>query len=322
MEANRATMTVEDNAERAERAVRLLVANGVTAIRSHADTTLDNGLRSIEALARVRERVADLVDLQIVALVSWPITGPAGADQRALLREALGAGADVVGGCPHLEDDPGAANEVLLDIAADAGRQIDLHTDETLDAGILGLRDLAALVARSGFAHGVTASHCVSLGVQPADVQDAVADEVAAAAVSVVTLPQTNLYLQGRAHRVASPRGLTALGALLGAGANVAGGADNLQDPFNLVGRGDPLETAALLVMAGHLSPEQAYHAVSTAGRVALGLPEVTIEPGQPAELLAIRASTLRDAIASASADRVVVHRGRVVSRTRVLTDA
>src|SRR5262249_21638884 len=127
MEANRATMTVEDNAARAERAVRVFVANGVTAIRSHADTTLDNGLRSIEALALVRERVGDLVDLQIVALVSWPITGPSGADQRALLRDALQAGADVVGGCPHLEDDPGAANEVLLEIAADTGRQIDLH---------------------------------------------------------------------------------------------------------------------------------------------------------------------------------------------------
>jgi cytosine deaminase len=321
MEASRAGLTVEDNAERAERALRLLIANGTTVVRSHADTTLANGLRSIEGLAKARERVADLVDLQIVALVSWPIVGPSGADQRALLRDALAAGADVVGGCPHLDDDPSGANEVLLDMAAEAGRMIDLHTDETLDPGVLGVRDLAARVAKSGFPHAVTASHCVSLGVQPLDVQEAVAEEIATAGVSVVTLPQTNLFLQGRDHIVAVPRGLTALRPLLSAGANLAGGADNLQDPFNLVGRADPLETAALLVMAGHLTPDEAYHAVSVAARVALGLPPVAIEPGAPAELLAVRANTLREAVASAPPDRVVIHRGRIVSRTRVLSE-
>ena len=59
--------------------------------------------------------------------------------------------------------------------------------------------------------------------------------------------------------RVHTPRGLTALLALSKAGVNVAAGADNLQDPFNLVGKGDPLETAALMVMAGHYLPAAAY---------------------------------------------------------------
>ena len=321
MEANRTTLTVEDIAERAERAAHLLVANGATAIRSHADTVSGHGLRSVEGLAEARRRLGDTVELQIVALVGLQVTGAKGAYHRALLRDALDAGADVVGGCPHLDDDPEGANDVLLTIAADAGRMVDLHTDETLEPTVLGLRDLAARVAKTGFPHGVTASHCVSLGVQPRDVQRAVADEAAAAGVSVVTLPQTNLYLQGRDEPVATPRGLTALGPLLAAGVNVAGGGDNLQDPFNLVGRGDPLETAALLVMAGHLLPDQAYQAVSDAGRAALGLPPVRIEPGAPAELLAVRAESVREAIASAPADRVVVHRGRVVSRTTVASE-
>jgi cytosine deaminase len=321
MQAGRHTLTVDDIVDRAERAVRLLVANGVTAIRSHADTMSGHGLRSVEGLVEVRRRVADLVDLQIVALMSWPVTGTAGAEHRALLRDALAAGADVVGGCPHLDEDPEAANEVLLEIAAGSGRRVDLHTDETLDPAVLGLRDLAARVVKSGFSHGVTASHCVSLGMQPVDVQREVAGEVAAAGISVVTLPQTNLFLQGRDTPVAMPRGLTAIRALRDAGATVAGGADNLQDPFNLVGRGDPLETAALLVMAGHLQPDEAYEAVSGASRTALGLPRVAVEPGCPAELLAVRAQTVREAIGSAPADRVVIHRGRVVSRSRVVTE-
>jgi cytosine deaminase len=322
MEANRHTLTVDDIAERAERAARLLVRSGVTAIRSHADITLVHGLRSVQGLARARECLRDIVDLQIVALVSWPITGPEGAELRDLLRAALEIGADVVGGCPHLEGDPSEANATLLGIADDHDRLVDLHTDETLDPTVLGLRDLAARVAKDRAPGTVTASHCVSLGMQPPEVQEAVADEVAAAGVSVVTLPQTNLYLMGRDRPVATPRGLTALRPLLDAGVNVAAGADNLQDPFNLVGRADPLETAALLVMAGHVAPEEAYTAVSRASRAALGLPATGVVPGAPAELLAVRATSLREAIAAASHDRVVVHRGRVVSRTRVVQEA
>ena len=103
MLAAEALLDVDDIIEPAERAARLMARNGFHAVRTHADTTLENGLRSVEALAEVRRRVADVIDVEIVALCSWPITGTAGADQRALLRYALGAGADLVGGCPHLE---------------------------------------------------------------------------------------------------------------------------------------------------------------------------------------------------------------------------
>ena len=108
--------------------------------------------------------------------------------------------------------------------------------------------------------------------MQERDAQLRIAAELAEAGVAVITLPQTNLYLQGRSHPVATPRGLTALRPLLDAGVTVAAGGDNLQDPFNLVGRGDPLEAASLLVAAGHLLPEEALAAVSGSARAAMGL--------------------------------------------------
>jgi cytosine deaminase len=194
-------------------------------------------------------------------------------------------------------------------------RPIDLHTDETLDANRLDVLDLAEAVRHTGYDLGATASHCVSLGMQTPGRQAEVAEVVAEAGVAVVTLPQTNLFLQGRQHPTGTPRGLTALRPLLAAGATLAAGGDNLQDPFNLVGRGDPLEAASLLVAAGHLRPEEAYQAVSNASRVALGLPPVEVVPAAPAELLAIRACSVREAIAFAPADRIVIHRGRVVAR-------
>jgi cytosine deaminase len=154
----------------------------------------------------------------------------------------------------------------------------------------------------------------VSLGVQTEAVQRRVAEVVARAGISVVVLPQTNLYLQGRNHPVSTPRGLTAIGALRAAGVNVCAGADNVQDPFNLVGKGDPLETAALMVMAGHYLPVDAYEACSTSVRHALGAPPVHLRAGSPAELVAVRAGSVREAIAFQPADRITIHRGRVVA--------
>ncbi len=313
--AHKATLSALDIAQRARRAAIMLVANGTTAIRTHVDVTTDIGLLALEALLAVRHDLADLVDLQLVALVGSPLTGNAGAEQRALLRAALDAGADVAGGCPHLDDDPDGATDLVLDAAASAGVPVDLHADETLDPTKLAVAHLAHVVA-SGFAHPVTASHCVSLGVQPVEVQAAVAEAIAAAGIAVVTLPQTNLFLQARDRPVAAPRGLTALRALLDAGAVVAGGGDNLQDPFNPMGRGDPLEIASLLVTAGHLLPAEALWAVSGAGRLALGLPAVTITAGAPAELVALASSGVRHAMGTAPGDRLVIHRGRVVCRS------
>ena len=311
-------LTVEDFARRARAAALRLLSSGCTAIRSHVNVGGPSGLRAVEALVKVRHELAPIMDVQLVALIGSP-TDP------GLLREALDMGVDIVGGCPHLDIDPIGCLDTTVGIAAERGLSVDLHMDETLDPAALWVRDLARLVGppTTRWAPGVTvtASHCVSHGMQDEATQHAVAEELALADVAVVTLPQTNLFLQGRGVATAQPRGLTGLHALLDAGVTVAGGADNLQDPFNTVGRADPLETAALLVMAGHLSPAAAYGAVTAASRRAMGLPPVTLSVGSPAEVLAVRAPGLRAAIADAPGDRMVFARGRLVARSETRTE-
>jgi cytosine/creatinine deaminase len=310
------SVPLHDFTDRAVQAALLGLANGATAIRTHVGIYETVGTKAVEGLLEARDRLAGLVDLQLVAL-NVRLTGPECADMRAMLRAAMEMGADVVGGCPHLDPDPVAYHDLTLSLAAEFGRPLDLHTDETLNPAMLHLPHLADLIAETGFSHGATASHCVSLGVQPPEVATHIAARVAAARVAVVCNPQTNLYLQARGQRSAPVRGLTALRPLLEAGVTVAGGGDNLRDPFNPLGRADPLETASLLVTAGHFTPEEAYAAVSSGARAAMGLPEVQVAVGFPAELLAVQASSLGEAIAGGTS-RVVIHQGRVVSRTTI----
>jgi len=316
IEAARHRITEADTEMRAERAARLIAANGATAIRTHADLTEANGLTSIKALLRVRDRLADIVRIEVFALCGWPSIGDSGTQQRELVREAVALGIDGIGGCPHLEDDPVAANDNFLAMAAEAGLPVDLHTDETLDPTRFALEDLADRVLRTGFPHRVAASHCVSLVMQPEAVQQRVAKKLATAGISVIALPSTNLFLQGREHSVGTPRALTPVNVLRAAGVNVAAGADNLQDPFNPVGRGDCLETAALMIMVGHVLPPDAYTMVTGAVRRIMGLQPAGTSPGNVADLVILPAATVREAIAFAPSGRIVIRSGQIVSGT------
>lgn len=306
--------TPEDIADRATEALELLLANGATAVRTHVN--IGAGKEALQAVREARSRMEGLLDVQIVALTSNPITGPEGRENRRALAVALEVGVDLIGGCPHLDPDGTTLMTDAFAAASDAGIGLDLHVDEMLDPEVLYLRELVRMVHDTGFAHPVTASHCVTLGLQPPDVQAAVSREVADAGVSVVTLPQTNLFLQGRNHPTATPRGLTAINALRQAGALVCAGADNVQDPFNLVGRSDPLETASLLVMAGHRLPDEAFRMVGADARACLGLPSAEPVVGAVADLVAIDAPSVRGAIADAPMARKVFHRGKLVATT------
>jgi cytosine/creatinine deaminase len=300
-----------------------MVLHGTTAIRTHVGVGADGGgTVALEALVRLRSDLVrrGLADLQIVAMIPLPATGP---NARRLIETCVAAGADAIGGCPYRDPDPMAAARLALEMAADLGVAVDLHTDETLDPDVLTVADLPRLAADISVAGGITASHCVSLGAQGPDVQKQVAVGLAGAGIGVVTLPQTNLYLQGRGVTSGQPRGLTALRALIDAGVVVGGGADNVRDPFCRLGRLDALETASLLVLAGHLSPADAWTACSAGARQVMGLASPSgmgwaVRPGARAELLAVEGADLTSALATAGPRRVVVHRGAVVARTTV----
>jgi cytosine/creatinine deaminase len=301
-----------DVRRRAELTLTEMVANGTTVVRTHVDLLPGrHPLTAVRALLALREDWRDRIDLQVVPLLfEWT--------PEELALEAVAAGVDLVGGCPHLASDPVQETRRLVLLAERCGLGLDLHVDESLDPAASSLSVLAGLVLERGFPHSVTASHCVSLGQLSPEELTTVVAAVAAAGIQVVVLPQTNLYLQGRGVTHCQPRGLTAVAALTAAGITVAGGGDNIADPFNPMGRADALETASLLVTAGHLPVASVFEAVSASARRLAGCAPAGLEPGRRADLLAIRAATLADAIGRAPVERIVWRAGRVVARTTV----
>ena len=313
LEAVRSTITHDDIVDRAMRAVQLMSRNGVTSIRTHADTTISGGLSSVLALLEVKEKSSHFMDVQVAMLLEWPVTGTAGKEHQALARDAISAGIDVVGGCPHLDPDPRGAVEFLLGLATDTGLPLDLHADENMRSDSSDLEHLADIVITENFSHQMNASHCVALSTKSEIDIDRVSEKVAAAGITITALPQTNLFLQERGVSSNPARAITPIHRLQHAGVVVAAGADNLQDPFNLVGRGDPLEIASLLMVSAHVTAPEALQMISTNAHQAVHGATNSLSVGAPANFVALPAANLRESIAMGPPDRIVVYGGVVL---------
>ena len=308
----------EDFIGRCRATLDRLILAGVLSVRAQLNVGEGVGTRHLELVHEAAAPYREFIDLQLTAMVHTPITGSDGAANRAALRAALEWGADVVGGCPHLDADPHGMIEIVMTAAAEAGLPVDLHTDETLDPAMFSLPHMAEQAERLGLQGRVTASHCVSLSMQSGATQHETARRLAAAGISVVALPQTNLFLNAYDTTTAPPRGIAPVRVLEEHGVVVATGSDNVQDPFNPVGTTDPLVNAALLVMASHQLPPDALRQATENGRAALGLPTGALEPGGVADLVAVWAADDGMAIAEAPAERLVFRRGRLVASTDV----
>ncbi|WP_328671562.1 amidohydrolase family protein [Streptomyces sp. NBC_00322] len=297
----------EDVQRRATEAALLQLGHGATALRSHVRIGDVHALGPLEAVLQARRSLRGLADLTAVA-VPRLLTGVAGADGLAMLRDAVKMGAGVVGGCPDTDPDPTGYAEAVLEVAAEHGCPVDLHTHGDDPARLARLAAMAG-----GLRPGVAIGPCAGLARLPRDVASRAADQLAAAGVTVVCMPQGGCG-------AVELRGNAPVRLLRAAGVRVAAGSGALRDVSNPVGRGDPLEAAYLLASQGGMAAREAYGTVAGVARQAMGLPEVRVEAGFPAELLAVRGERI-SGVLSLAYSRIVIHRGRVVARTSAVRE-
>ena len=310
-----AQRSVEQVAERAERALERAWRNGVRAIRSHIDSVGAGAEPSWEALLAARERWRERLELQLVALA--PMAHWLTAEGQSLARR-VAAGQGLLGGVIGPPYGQGAASRsadreallALLDLAERHGCGVDLHVDEADSCPGEGVAMVAQLVLEQRRAVAITCSHASSMALLPQRNCDRLADRLAAANIAVVALPTTNFWLLGRRPgRTPWRRPLAPIRSLQQAGVRLAIGGDNVQDPWYPGGDFDPIELLRWSAPLCQLVPWQRLGLApfSTAAAAVLELAwDGVVRLGAPADLVLLGAGSWGELLARPPQRRVL----------------
>ena len=297
--------------ERAIRLIRQVVAHGTTALRSHVDVDAEVGLTGLHALLRVREAARDLVDIQIVAFPqSGIIADPGVAD---LLDQAVRDGADLIGGLDPagIDDDVGGHLDAIFAIAQRHGVGLDIHLHDPGPLGCFELRQIAARALAAGLEGRVAVSHAFALG--------AVDDAELGRTVQALARADVAIMTNGP-----GPVPMPPVRRLVAAGVRVFAGSDNIRDAWSPYGEGDMLARAMLIgYRQGFLADADlalAFDLANSRGAEVLGHADHGMRVGAFADLVAIPAGSIPEAVAAHPPRAMVMKRGRVVARDGALT--
>src|SRR5437762_10080420 len=156
--------TVDDVRARARAVIEESVRLGTTRLRSHVDVDSIGGLVPLQGVMAATADCADIAEVRTIAFPQEGLLRDPGAYE--LMQSALEAGADVVGGMPHWELDEASQREhvrLCFDLAERFDRDLDMHVDDTDDAGVRTLEMVAGEAVARGFTGRVCAGHVCSL---------------------------------------------------------------------------------------------------------------------------------------------------------------
>jgi cytosine/creatinine deaminase len=314
------SLRADDIIERALTYCDWAVAKGLLAIRSHVDTS-DPSLLPVQALLEVKRRVASYIDLQLVAFPQdGVLRSPGGVEN---LKRALDMGVDIVGGIPHFErtmSEGAASVKLLCEFAANAGKLVDMHCDETDDPMSRHIETLAFEAQRLGLQGRVNGSHCTSMHSMDNYYVSKLIALIAESGVSVVANPLINITLQGRHDTYPKRRGMTRVPELMAAGVNVAFGHDCVMDPWYGMGSGDMLEVAHMGLHVAQMTSQKGiracFDAVTVNAAKVMHLQGYGIEPGCDASFVLLQARDVLEAIRLRATRLKVFRRGKLVAQT------
>jgi cytosine/creatinine deaminase len=315
-------LTREDVIDRAEQTLRWYAANGTLHVRSHVDVT-DPSLVALDALIEVRDRVRDVVNLQLVAFPQEGICSFPNGEE--LIAEAARRGVDAIGAIPHFEDtreDGVRSVEIAVDLAERHGLRVDAHCDEIDDEQSRFVEVLATRAARSGLRERVTASHTTAMGSYNPAYSYKLHRILARSGIHMVSNPMVSLHLQGRFDDYPKRRGVTQVKELLAAGINVAFGHDDVMDPWYPLGTAHALQVAHVGTHATQMLSRdeiaETFEMVTSRAAAVLGLDqqEYGVRAGAPASFVLLPATDGYDAVRRQVRPTHVVAHGRIVATT------
>ncbi|ESQ99607.1 cytosine deaminase [Stutzerimonas chloritidismutans AW-1] len=316
----KALVTHEDTKARAKKTIDMLVDHGIQHVRTHVDVT-DPTLSALKSMIEVREETRHLIDLQIVAFPQEGIESFKGG--RELMTEAIGMGADVVGGIPHFENtrDQGVSSiKFLMDLAERSGCMVDVHCDETDDPQSRFLEVLAEEARVREMGERVPASHTTAMGSYDNAYCSKLFRLLKMSKINFVSCPTESIHLQGRFDTYPKRRGLTRVAEIDRAGMNICFGQDSIVDPWYPLGNGNILRIleAGLHIchMLGYEDLQRGLDLITDNSARTLNLGErYGLEVGRPANLLVLSAPDDYEMLRTQGHALLSVRNGEVLMR-------
>lgn len=298
---DRSHWTDDDLRRRATRGLNELCDSGCGAVRSHVDWTHGKDAtsppRAWHVLHEIAQEFAPRVTLQIAPLLGiGDLVDPSIADRVAQIAQQSG----VLGAFVYDQPMQKAGIAAAFHYAQKYQLALDFHVDEGLSKTLNGLEMIADAAITARFEGPVLCGHACSLMNRSGDALARISDKIVQAGLTVVALPTTNLYLQGRNPGSPDHRGITRLRELAQAGVPVAIGTDNVRDAFCPIGRHDPRASLAMAVLGAHLDPPLDAHLpmITLNAQIAMGLDPITVDGASLNDLLIFECSSVSEMLA------------------------
>jgi cytosine/creatinine deaminase len=294
----KAGFTEEDVYARAARVVEKSIVNGTMRMRTFVEIDPRAGMRSFEAIKRIRADYAFAIDIEICAFAQEGLTNE--METYAMLDQALGEGADLVGGAPYVDPDPKGQIGLIFDLAEKHGVAVDFHLDFDLSPERSNLEAVIEETVRRGWQGRVALGHMTSLSALPTADVIALAPRLRDAGIAITVLPATDLFLNGRGADHLVPRGVAPAHLLAEHGVLASIATNNVLNPFTPYGDASLVRMANLYANVAQISRDEDMRmAFDMVGRLPAAIMGHSHElrEGAAADIILLECQTPADAI-------------------------
>ena len=239
--------TPDDLVERISRGAQAMVDQGVTYCRTMVDADSICGLMPVKAALEVKKRFAETLTLEIGI---QPLEGVLEPVSRKVYEQACSL-ADFCGGLPSRDrPTPEKHLDVILSIARDQGKSLDVHVDQENDPDEHETEMLALKTIEHGMQGRVYGVHAVSLAAQERHERERVAQLLREAGVGVIVCPSAAISMKQLDVRAPSHNAIAPVPELIAAGVGCYLGVDNVHDLFLPLVDGDVWTECRILMEA------------------------------------------------------------------------
>jgi cytosine deaminase len=305
--------TEDDVYARARRTLEMAILQGTTRMRTHVELDPRIGLRSFNALRRLRRDYRWAIDLEICVFPQEGMINDPGTEE--LLVAACESGADLIGGCPYTDTNPHEQITRIFAIAKRFDIDIDFHLDFDLDPSWMHLDEVCRQSELHRWGGRVAVGHATKLSAIDNASLDRVARRLADVGVAVTVLPATDLFLMGRDHEHSIPRGVAPVHKLLFRGMTCSLATNNVLNPFTPFGDCSLIRMANLYANVARLGSAKdivvCLEMITSMPAKLMNLADYGIAVGNAADIVALDCSDSLSAVTELASPLFALKNGR-----------